>query len=382
MAVYEFKLIWEKDNEKLIREKVNEKPNHSIRHSVVAAKYLRENCFPKEESWLGKCIALFLSKDKNVLGHYLVSVRSDNRTVVDLRSIVRVALLSHAECVIIAHNHPSGNPLPTQNDIRETKEWKTALNAFNLELTDRIILGEENFFSFRDEVTNIIPELQDKGKKVYTFAGLQISQGPVFFHQGKFVHPESFPVLYGWKINSYEKAFGKTDGSTYFNWDEVRDINLDGWRLPTIAEWEAITTTDAAVRSGSTVNGTENAHWAFIQLTGVSHAGSSNPYGLLLFPDGATITGQTIEVDAENDTTGVTLTELNEFLAQGCVFLPASGYYHDGGDWYVGGDVGRYWSGTQISAGNAWGLYFYDGDLSTSGLDKSRNYYGVRLIRD
>lgn len=148
MAVYEFKLI---------REKVNEKPNHCILNSVVAAKYLRENCFPKEESWREKCIALFLSKDKNVLGHYLVSVGSDNRTVVDLRSIVRVALLSHAKGVIIAHNHPSGNPLPAQNDIRETKELKTALNAFDLELTDHIILGEEKFFSFSDEVTNVIP---------------------------------------------------------------------------------------------------------------------------------------------------------------------------------------------------------------------------------
>ena len=216
-------------------------------------------------------------------------------------------------------------------------------------------------------------------KERFTFAGLEISRGPVFFHQGKFVHPESFAVPYGWKINSYEKAFGKTDGSTYFNWNEVRDINLDGWRLPTKDEWEKIVETS---RRGAVYNGKPGSCFALIQVD-VPFAGRETCNGVLLFPDDAVING--IEIGNINQCYKDDVSELNlnVLLKQGCMFLPASGCYDSDVDgWYYGGNEGNYWSSTQNGTNDAWCLEIDGGDVSKSGIDKSCYYCSVRLVRE
>ena len=193
--------------------------------------------------------------------------------------------------------------------------------------------------------------------EVYTFAGLQIAPGPLYYNG------TSYEIKNDWNVTSYKSVYGKVEGSTYFNFIEMgqlfekadfgkQDGNIDnilnpfnGWRLPTLAEWQAIATTDPSVRPGSTVNGTPNAHWAFITITGVSHADSNTPRGLLVFPDGKSITGKalvgfdkcyTTDYNEETDertvtsyiTRDITATELAEYLSQGCIFLPTTGYYY------------------------------------------------------
>ena len=89
------------------------------------------------------------------------------------------------------------------------------------------------------------------------------------------------------------------------------------------------------------------------------------------------------EQDVWYCTTDVTLTELNEFLAQGCVFLPRSGSVFGEGDWYNGGFGGYYWSSTQEPVGNAWYLFFYRGGVPAEcGLYKSSLFLSVRLVRE
>ena len=172
----------------------------------------------------------------------------------------------------------------------------------------------------------------------------------------------SFEIKDSWNYDSYNTVYGKSSGSYYFNFLQMGELfeksgfstsdgniinELDpigGWRLPTQTEWSSIVGT---TRAGSTVNDT-TSHYALIQLTVVTHAGRSTPNGLLIFPDGETITGKTLSgVDNTTQTTGVTLAELNAYLEQGCVFLPASGYYHTAENWMDGGYSGYYWSSTE-----------------------------------
>lgn len=158
---------------------------------------------------------------------------------------------------------------------------------------------------------------------------------------------------------------------------------LSGWRLPTQTEWAAITTNTSA-RAGSTVNGSAGKHYALIRLTGVTHASSSTPNGLLIFPDGKSITGKTLSgIDNTTQTTGVTAAELNAYLRQGCVFFPASSYYYDGDGWNGGGRDGFYWYSTAYNSGDAYYLYFRGNYLNAVNYNEDYGgYYSVRLVRE
>ncbi len=235
----------------------------------------------------------------------------------------------------------------------------------------------------------------------YSFAGLEIAPGPLYYNGS------SYEVKDSWNYDSYNSVYGKAAGSYYFSFIEMGQLfekagfsasdgnienlldPLDGWRLPTQAEWEAITM-NTSVRDGSTVNGSAGKHYAMIQLTGVTHASSSTPNGLLLFPDGKTITGKTLSgMDNFTQTTGVTLSELNAYLAQGCVFLPGSGTYEPDDihtylpPWQKGGYDGFYRCSTEESSNNGYELYFTDAYSFTDlTRDKTITYSSIRLVRE
>lgn len=230
-----------------------------------------------------------------------------------------------------------------------------------------------------------------------TFGGLDIAPGPLYYNGS------SYAMYSDWNHSSYYSAYGKNAGSTYFNFIQMGELfeksgfsssdgsientlnPLDGWRLPTRAEWCTLTTgaSPGTSRAGSTVNGNSGAKYALIQLTGVAHASSPTPIGLLLFPDGKTITGKTLSgINNTTQTTGVTASELNAYLEQGCVFLPEGGYCYVG-DWDYGGSYGSYWSSTEYNSGYAYCFLFYSSNFDPSWCyNKSYYYFPVRLVRN
>ena len=261
---------------------------------------------------------------------------------------------------------------------------------------------ELNFTLNKIEVTPTVLDWNNETSEVQipipeppaTIAGLVFAAGSLAYEGGQYVIKDN------WNYSSYNSAYGKTEGSTYFNFYELGQLfekadysdyddgdienNLDpfgGWRLPTLEEWEKVVTTDASVREGSTVNGTPNAHWAFIRLTGVTFAGNTTPYGLLVFPDGKTITGKTlVGVDnVSNSTSGVTSAELNAYLEQGCLFLPCAGIYDPVNDcWY---DGGNYRSNRESGDGGSYYLHFDDHIVDLNWEDDKYSYISVWLVK-
>jgi len=65
--------------------------------------------------------AIYLNRSNRVLGFMLVSVGGLTGTIVDVRNILQTALKANACSVILAHNHPSGNPNPSEADIQITR---------------------------------------------------------------------------------------------------------------------------------------------------------------------------------------------------------------------------------------------------------------------
>ncbi len=66
------------------------------------------------------------------------------------REILKEALAKNASALIVAHNHPSGNPLPSDADQKLTQVLVNALQLVDLQLLDHYIVGGSGFFSFSD----------------------------------------------------------------------------------------------------------------------------------------------------------------------------------------------------------------------------------------
>ena len=77
-----------------------------------------------------------------------VSVGSLNQSLVVAREVFKTALLSSAAAIIILHNHPTGDPTPSSEDIAITRRLKEAGEIIGVKVLDHIILGTEGFVSF------------------------------------------------------------------------------------------------------------------------------------------------------------------------------------------------------------------------------------------
>lgn len=99
-----------------------------------------------------ECWAVYLNHSNYVLEKCRITVGADDQTTMDIRQIVRKALDKTASSIILAHNHPSGNPNPSEADIKFTGQLHDALSSFGLALLDHIIVSDDCYFSFSDDM--------------------------------------------------------------------------------------------------------------------------------------------------------------------------------------------------------------------------------------
>lgn len=94
---------------------------------------------------------LLLNCARKVIGLYEVSSGTTDSTVADPKLIFVAALKANACAIIAAHNHPSGNLLPSQSDIKLTNDLKNAGKFLHIPLLDHIIVTSESYYSFADQ---------------------------------------------------------------------------------------------------------------------------------------------------------------------------------------------------------------------------------------
>jgi DNA repair protein RadC len=115
--------------------------------STIAAYYMEQMRHQKKE--LLMC-AFFDSKCK-FLGDSVISVGSVNYAYVSPRDVFIKALEFGAVLFILLHNHPSGDPFPSEDDIKITHRIKKGAEILELELVDHIIIGDNQYYSFKEE---------------------------------------------------------------------------------------------------------------------------------------------------------------------------------------------------------------------------------------
>ena len=95
-------------------------------------------------------VALFLNGRNQVIRREDVSVGSQSQTLVHPREVFLPAVGSAAAAVVLAHNHPSGEVHPSQNDLELTKRMVQAGEIMGIEVLDHVIISSNAFLSFKE----------------------------------------------------------------------------------------------------------------------------------------------------------------------------------------------------------------------------------------
>lgn len=96
-------------------------------------------------------VIMILSRANRVLGTSLISIGGMCGTMADPKKIFQVALKANAAGIVLAHNHPSGNIKPSEQDIKMTRKMVEIGKLLEMPVLDHIIMTGENYFSFADE---------------------------------------------------------------------------------------------------------------------------------------------------------------------------------------------------------------------------------------
>mgnify|MGYP000800268343 CR=1 FL=1 len=98
-----------------------------------------------------ECWVLFLNKANKIIAKEKVSTGGVSGAVLDTRIIIRKAVDKLASAIILVHNHPSGNPYPSELDRKQTRALRDAASLLDIALLDHVIIAGDRYYSFSDE---------------------------------------------------------------------------------------------------------------------------------------------------------------------------------------------------------------------------------------
>ena len=98
-----------------------------------------------------ECHVLLLNQSAHIIDSVRIGMGGLTETVVDVRIILREALLKRATSLILCHNHPSENLRPSTHDDRLTRQVQEAARLLNLTLSDHVIFTNHGYYSYADE---------------------------------------------------------------------------------------------------------------------------------------------------------------------------------------------------------------------------------------
>ncbi len=122
--------------------------NYTIRSPEDGADYIMEDMrLLKQEHF----VALFLNTKNQVIHRQTIFIGSLNASIVHPREVFREAIKRSAASIIVAHNHPSGDPTPSQEDIQVTKRLADTGKLIGIEVLDHLIIGDGKFVSLKEK---------------------------------------------------------------------------------------------------------------------------------------------------------------------------------------------------------------------------------------
>jgi DNA repair protein RadC len=129
-----------------LKQKAKEKPQIACTSELL--NFFRTAMGGKKDEEF--CV-IYLDAQNQIIEFETVQKGVANQAVVYPRQVLERALRRKASALILAHNHPSGHVRPSDADIRLTKTIQETARVLDILVHDHIIIGEDRFFSFREE---------------------------------------------------------------------------------------------------------------------------------------------------------------------------------------------------------------------------------------
>jgi DNA repair protein RadC len=131
-----------------VRRNMSIHKKYTITQSSDVAAYLQAELGHKQ---LESFVVVYLNRANKIIRQETISEGGITGTVADPRVILKKALDHHAVSIILCHNHPSGNLIPSKADEQLTNKIKNAAAFLDILVMDHIIVSEEGYYSFADE---------------------------------------------------------------------------------------------------------------------------------------------------------------------------------------------------------------------------------------
>ena len=128
------------------REQAEERPDLGTATRMYNYLHTHMQDLDVEEAWV-----LLMNQNFRLIKSLRMSHGGITETAVDVRLIVKVALMNNATIVALCHNHPSGNTRPSKDDDRLTERVKKACEVMRLYLLDHVIVTDGNYYSYREK---------------------------------------------------------------------------------------------------------------------------------------------------------------------------------------------------------------------------------------
>lgn len=125
---------------------LDRKTNSPEKVVAVATKFLRLH----EQTEEHLCM-ICMNVKLEMTSVFELSHGNVNSSIVSVREMFQKALLANAVSIIVLHNHPSGDPTPSREDIQVTKRMVEAGQLLGVEVIDHIIIGRPNFTSLKEK---------------------------------------------------------------------------------------------------------------------------------------------------------------------------------------------------------------------------------------
>lgn len=96
------------------------------------------------------CIFCLNTKNK-IVGVHTISIGSLNTSIAHPREVFKAAMLNNASGIVCLHNHPSGDPEPSREDIKITRRLVEAGEIMGIKVLDHVIIGEQSYLSMKEK---------------------------------------------------------------------------------------------------------------------------------------------------------------------------------------------------------------------------------------
>ena len=116
-----------------------------ITSTDIVFEYYRDLFFNKKQEYF---YCVFLDTNKVVICEKLIFIGTLDYSVVHPREVFKEAILVSASSIICIHNHPSGNVVPSKNDIEITNRLISVGELLGIKVIDHVIIGSDKYYSF------------------------------------------------------------------------------------------------------------------------------------------------------------------------------------------------------------------------------------------